>query len=180
MHPANRQAFSAQLFNAKTLIAAALATLAFGTLLATPAAGADTRVQRGEYLVHIMDCTGCHTPGALAGKPDMERFLAGSNIGFGIPDLGIFYPPNLTPDKETGLGDWSEADIVKAIRTGERPDGRVLVPVMPYHSYAKLTDDDAFALAAYLKSMKPVGNKAPAMVGPSEKPVAPYLTVKMP
>ncbi|WP_029351475.1 c-type cytochrome [Bosea sp. 117] len=175
MNPANRQ-----VFNTKTVIASGLAAIAFGALLATPAAGADKRVQRGEYLVHIMDCTGCHTPGALAGKPDASRFLAGSNIGFGIPDLGVFYPPNLTPDKETGIGGWSEADIVKAVRTGERPDGRMLVPVMPYHSYSKLTDQDAAALAAYLKSMKPVSNKAPAMVGASEKPVAPYLTVKMP
>lgn len=135
---------------------------------------------RGEYLVTIMDCGGCHTPGALAGQPDPARGLAGSNIGFQIPGVGIFYPPNLTPDAETGLGAWSERDIVTAVRTGARPDGRVLAPIMPYHNYAKLTDADASALAAYLKSLKPIRNKAPSIVGPTEKATAPYLAPVMP
>ena len=135
---------------------------------------------RGEYLATIMDCGGCHTPGALAGQPDATRPLAGSNIGFQIPGLGIFYPPNLTPDAETGLGGWSERDIMTAVRTGVRPDGRVLAPVMPYHNYGKLTDADASALAAYLKNLKPIRNRAPSIVGPSEKATAPYLTVVMP
>jgi Cytochrome c, mono- and diheme variants len=146
---------------------------------ATPVPAQD-RVQRGEYLAAIMDCTGCHTPGTLLGKPDLQRYLAGSEVGFQIPGLGIFYPPNLTPDPETGLGRWSEADIVKAVRTGVRPDGRVLAPVMPYHSYAKLTDADAQALASYLKSLEPIRNQVPVMVGASETPTAPYLTVVMP
>jgi mono/diheme cytochrome c family protein len=127
-----------------------------------------------------MDCTGCHTPGVFLGKPDPQRYLAGSEVGFQIPNLGIFYPPNLTPDLETGLGGWSEADIIKAVRTGERPDGRVLVPVMPYHSYRRLTDADARALAAYLKSLPPIRHQVPGMVGSSEKPTAPYLTVVTP
>jgi mono/diheme cytochrome c family protein len=141
---------------------------------------AQDRLKRGEYLAHIMDCIGCHTPGALAGKPDPQRVLAGSNIGFEIPGMGIFYPPNLTPDRETGLGTWSEVEIVKAVRTGERPDGRLLAPAMPYHAYARLTDADAGALAAYLKSLTPIRHPAPPMVGPSEKPVAPYFTVVVP
>lgn len=158
----------------------ALAALAFGAA-ASPAAAADTaKLKRGEYLSHIMDCGGCHTTGALAGKPDPAMYLAGSTVGFQIPGLGIFYPPNLTPDKATGLGTWSEADIVKAVRTGERPDGRMLVPVMPYHSYSKLTDADANALAAYLKSLKPIAHQAPAMVGANGKASAPYLGVVMP
>ncbi|HEX6979739.1 MAG TPA: cytochrome c [Alphaproteobacteria bacterium] len=152
-----------------------------GTALSTAApALAQDRVERGEYLVAIMDCTGCHTPGTLIGKPDPQRYLAGSEVGFQIPGLGIFYPPNLTPDPETGLGAWSEADIIRAVRTGVRPDGRTLAPVMPYHSYAKLTDADAQALASYLKSLKPIRNRVPAMIGASEKPTAPYLTVVMP
>ena len=160
-----------------TLLALALAT----TVL--PAAGpaqAQDRVKRGAYLAAIMDCTGCHTPGALIGKPDQARSLAGSDIGFAIPDLGVFYPPNLTPDRETGLGSWSEADIVKAVRTGVTPSGRTLVPVMPFPSYARLTDADAQALAAYLKSLKPVKHQAPAPVGAQEKPKAPYLTLVVP
>ncbi|WP_137387766.1 c-type cytochrome [Rhodoligotrophos defluvii] len=141
---------------------------------------ANERIKRGEYLATIMDCGGCHTPGVFLGKPDHTRALAGSEVGFEIPGLGIFYPPNLTPDPETGLGKWSEAEIVKAVRTGERPDGRVLAPAMPYPHYGKLTDKDAFALAAYLKSLEPVRNAVPPIVGPGEKPTAPYLTVVMP
>lgn len=161
-----------------SIVNAALLSLVIATAI-QPAAAQD-RVKRGEYLATIMDCTGCHTPGALAGKPDMAKSLSGSNIGFGIPDLGVFYPPNLTPDRETGLGKWTEAQIVTAVRTGVTPSGRTLVPVMPYHSYARLTDADAQALAAYLKSLKPVSNQVPAPVGPQEKAKAPYLTLAVP
>jgi len=159
--------------------ATALILLGAALLDLSPAWSQD-RINRGQYLVTIMDCAGCHTPGIFLGKPDAARPFAGSEVGFQIPGLGIFYPPNLTPDPETGLGKWSEADIVKAVRTGVRPDGRVLAPVMPYHNYGKLTDADAQALASYLKSLKPVRNQVPAITGPSEKPTAPYLTVKMP
>jgi mono/diheme cytochrome c family protein len=147
---------------------------------ASSAAAAEDKIKRGAYLAAIMDCMGCHTPGVLMGKPDTTRHLAGSEVGFAIPGLGIFYPPNLTPDRETGLGAWSEPDIVKTVRTGTRPDGRQLAPVMPYQSYAALTDADAQALAAYLKSLNPIRNKAPQMRGPDEKPTDPYLTVAIP
>ena len=75
---------------------------------------------RGDYLVHIMDCSGCHTYGALAGPPDMTRFLGGSDTGFEIPGLGVFYPPNLTPDPATGLGRWRRANRPPG---GDRPSG---------------------------------------------------------
>lgn len=106
--------------------------------------------------------------------------MGGSEVRFQIPGLGLFYPPNLTPDPETGLGPWSEANIITAVRTGVRSDARQLVPIMPYHSYSKLTDWDAKALAGYLKSLKPVRNQVPGPVGANEKPSAPYLTVVMP
>ncbi len=157
-----------------------IAFVAGSVLVSSPSAYAQTQTQRGEYLVTIMDCTGCHTPGTFLGKPDMQRPLAGSEVGFQVPGLGIFYPPNLTPDPETGLGKWSEADIIKAVRTGVRPDGRQLVPVMPYHSYGKLIDADAKAVAIYLKSLKPVQNRVPGPIGPNEKPTAAYLSVVMP
>jgi mono/diheme cytochrome c family protein len=157
-------------------IAALAALLVHG---AAPAMAQD-QVKRGEYLVHVMDCGGCHTPGALTGKPDMTRYLAGESIGFEIPELGIFYPPNLTSDMETGLGAWSEADIVSAIRTGERPDGRVLAPIMPWISFAGLTDEDAAAIAAYLKTLPPVKNAVPPLAGPGEKAPAPYMTIVIP
>jgi hypothetical protein len=97
-----------------------------------------------------------------------------------IPGLGIFYPPNLTPDEATGLGSWSTEDIAKAVRTGIRPDGRELAPAMPWRSYAALTDEDAMALAIYLKSLPKVLNPEPEMVGPSGKASSPYLAVVPP
>ena len=154
--------------------------VAAGLLATTASASAQGVAKRGEYLVAIMDCTGCHTPGTFIGKPDMERFLGGSEVGFQIPGLGIFYPPNLTPHAETGLGKWSTDDIIKAVRTGVRPDGRQLAPVMPWHSYSKLTDADAQALASFLKSLKPVEHRVPAITGPTEKATAPYLAVVTP
>jgi mono/diheme cytochrome c family protein len=157
----------------------ALGVLTAAGMLAAPTS-AQIAAKRGEYLATIMDCGGCHTPGALTGKPDTARHLGGSEVGFQIPGMGIFYPPNLTSDQETGIGGWSQADIIKAVRTGERPDGRMLAPVMPYHNYARLTDADAQALASYLKILKPVRHQAPAMRGASEEPTAPYLTVQMP
>ncbi|MGF7159190.1 mono/diheme cytochrome c family protein [Rhodoligotrophos appendicifer] len=155
-------------------------TVVGGLLAASTTAIAEDAASRGKYLAAIMDCTGCHTPGALLGKPDMTKALSGADVGFNIPGLGTFYPPNLTPDDETGLGRWSESEIIAAVRTGHRPDGRILAPVMPYHSYSKLIDSDARALAAYLKSMKPVRNKVPDLLGPNDKPHTPYLAVVLP
>jgi mono/diheme cytochrome c family protein len=149
-------------------------------VVATPALVQTNEDARGEYLARIMDCGGCHTPGALAGKPDEGRALAGSRIGFHSPDLGYFYPPNLTPDQQTGLGAWSQADIVRAVRTGVRPDGRVLAPVMPWHSYRALSDADAQALARYLKNLAPVHHRVPSLAGPRATPDYPYLSVVTP
>lgn len=162
------------------LRAVAAAVAVVGGAAGTAAAATDAeRLERGRYLVGIMDCTGCHTGGALMGQPDPGRFLAGSEIGFEIPGLGVFYPPNLTPDPETGIGQWSEDQIVTALRTGTRPDGRQLVPVMPWRSYAALADEDAGAIAAYLKTLKPVSFRAPAPAGPQQAS-APYLSVVLP
>jgi mono/diheme cytochrome c family protein len=155
-----------------------LACVVFVAAIAS--AQANDKLERGKYLATIMDCTGCHTRGALIGKPDPAFALAGSDIGFEIPGLGYFYPPNLTPDAETGLGKWSEAEIVAAVRNGVRPDGRQLVPIMPYMSYAALSDADAQALAAYLKSLKPVKFVAPPMTAHAAGAPAPFLTLKMP
>lgn len=138
-----------------------------------PAGAADSKlVERGKYLVTIGSCTDCHTPGHFLGKPDMTRHLGGSEVGFEIPGLGVFYGPNLTPDDATGLGRWSERDIVTAIRKGQRPDGRTLAPIMPWAALAELTDSDAKAIAAYLKSLPPVSNKVPGPFGPGEAPTS--------
>lgn len=157
------------------------ALVAFGAIGSTMLESQTRKPEpRGAYLAAIMDCNGCHTPGTLAGKPDATRPLAGSEVGFQLPGLGTFYPPNLTPDRETGLGNWSIDEIVAAVRTGVRPDGRILAPIMPYHSYAALTDDDARELATHLKTLQPVRNKVPAPVGPSERPTSPYLAPVVP
>lgn len=168
------------------VLALALALLVGTGMLATQSldAGAASRssaeIARGQYLTTIMDCAGCHTPGALAGKPDFERRLAGSAIGFALPGGGVVYPKNITPDTETGLGHWSEEDIARAVRQGQSRDGRVLIPVMPWPSYAVLTESDARAIGAYLKSVPPVRFEVPRDVRPGEKVQAPYLDVVTP
>jgi len=142
------------------------------------AAPAVSPVERGRYLVTVMDCGGCHTPGALIGRPDMARQLTGAGHGWEVPGTAVVYPPNLTPHPEAGLGGWSEAQIVAAIRTGARPDGREL-QVMPWRAYAALTDADAAAVAAYLKSLPPSPNRAPALTSVANA-TAPYHVMRVP
>jgi mono/diheme cytochrome c family protein len=137
-------------------------------------------IERGKYLVALGGCFDCHTPGYFLGKPDMTRYLGGSEVGFEIPGLGVFYGPNLTPDKETGLGNWTSDQIVLAIRTGRRPDGRILAPAMPWRQLSQLSDSDAAAIAAYLKSLPSVSNRVPGPFGPSEKPTSFVMKVVPP
>ena len=113
----------------------------------------------------ISGCGTCHTPGALLGKPDATRTLAGSEVGFGIPGVGVFVGGNLTPDKETGLGDSTTEQIIAAITKGVMPNGRKLFPVMPWPDLAHLSSDNAQAIAAYLKSLPPVKNAVPGPFG---------------
>jgi mono/diheme cytochrome c family protein len=153
-----------------------VATAIFG---AAAASAADTPIERGKYLVTITGCGTCHTPGALLGKPDAARILAGSEVGFGIPGLGVFVGGNLTPDKETGLGDWTAQQIVAAITKGETPNGRKLFPVMPWPDLAHLSPDDAQAIAAYLKSLPPVKNAVPGPFGPKDVPST-FVSVVIP
>jgi hypothetical protein len=136
-----------------SLTALAVFCLAFLGAMAPPAS-AGSEIERGKYLATIMDCT--------------------------LPGLGIFYPPNLTPDAETGLGNWSEDEIIAAVREGLRPDGRELAPIMPWHSYAVLTDPDALALARYLKSLPPASFQVPGPFGEGGTVTSPYLSVVMP
>jgi hypothetical protein len=90
-------------------------------------------------------------------------------VGFEIPGVGVVVGPNVTPDKETGIGGWSLEQIVTALQTGQRPDGRVLAPIMPWQAFAHLTKGDAMAIAAFLQSVKPVKNKIPDPVKPGKK-----------
>jgi mono/diheme cytochrome c family protein len=136
-------------------------------------------VARGKYLVQLGGCSDCHTPGYFLGKVDMSRYLGGSDVGFRIPP-GTFVGPNLTPDKETGLGKWSVGDIITAIRTGVTPEGRTLAEIMPWRDLAHLTDADARSIALYLKSLPPVTHAVPEPLGPKDKPSFPVLTVVAP
>jgi mono/diheme cytochrome c family protein len=138
------------------------------------------KVTRGKYLVQLGGCTDCHTPGHFSGRPNMARFLAGSDVGLEVPSLGVFVAPNLTPDKVTGLGTWTNDEIVTAIQTGVRPDGRILAPIMPWRGYASLTKSDAAAIVEYLRSLPPVANKVPGPFGPSERPPIARMTILPP
>jgi mono/diheme cytochrome c family protein len=149
-----------------------------GAVLAGPGHAATPQVERGKYLVEITGCGDCHTPGHFLGKPDTTRPLAGSDVGFGIPNLGVFVGPNLTSDKETGLGKWTAEQIVTAVTAGVRPDGRVLAPSMPWRGFANLTKSDALAIAAYLQSLPPIANKVAGPFGPNETPTVFVLSVQ--
>jgi len=151
---------------------AAIATLALSCALAAPSRADDATVARGKYLVTLGGCQDCHTPGHFFGKPDAARVLGGSEVGFEIPGLGVFYGPNLTPDKATGLGGWTDAQIIAAFRTGVRPDGRALAPIMPWRALAVLTDQDAAAIVAFLRSLPPVNNMVPGPFGPTQTPTS--------
>jgi hypothetical protein len=103
----------------------------------------------------------------------LQHPLAGSSIGHQVDGLGTFWPPNLTPDNQTGIGKWSVKDIVIAITKGRLPDGRELAPAMPWRSYSNLSPTDADAIAAYLKSLPPTAS----MVRQPVAPDAPVTTV---
>lgn len=149
------------------LAIAASAMLAIGSVCAQ---AASKQVERGKYLVNLGGCNDCHTPGYFLGKPDMARFLGGSDVGFEIPGLGVFLGRNITPDKETGIGSWTKAQIVVAMTTGKRPDGRTLAPIMPWHAFSKWTKRDANAIADYLlQSIPAIKNKIPDPFGPGQK-----------
>ncbi len=133
------------------LAAAALLTAA----LAAPAALAQDQVpqdgeaaaKRGELLFNVGGCASCHTAKdgpALAGGYELKT------------PFGTFHPPNITPDPENGLGAWSEADFVRAMKEGVSPDGDPYYPAFPYTSYTHMTDADVKALWAYLQTVEPV------------------------
>lgn len=136
----------------------AVATL----ILSSTAAAQDraARLARGEYLVEtIAGCGNCHTPHLPDGSLDDSLALAGAFV----IEEPVFkaYAKNITPDMETGIGSWSEDDIVKALREAVRPDGKILGPPMSFHFYNKLSDNDAYAIAAYLKTVRPIRNVVP-------------------
>ncbi|HEY8184001.1 MAG TPA: c-type cytochrome [Thermoanaerobaculia bacterium] len=122
-----------------------------------PARSADSAalIARGQEIVRsIAVCGGCHAADA---KHDVDGPLSGG-MEFSDWRIGTARASNLTSDRDTGLGTWSEAEIVRALRNGQRKDGRLLAPVMPYEWFHGMSDDDALAVARYLESLPPVRN----------------------
>lgn len=139
------------------------------------------KIDRGANMIELLGCGSCHTDGAFDGKPDMERALAGSNTGIAFTNPlgekypGIVYPSNITPDEETGIGSWSDQQITDAIRSGIGRHGNRRIATMPWQGYARMTDDDAAAMVAYLRSIEPIRNRVPKEVAPGKPAASPFV-----
>jgi len=157
------------------------------------ASAAGARVERGKYLVTVIGCNDCHTPlrmGPKGPEPDTSRFLSGhpeqmgaltpakaqgpwlwagaaTNTAFAGP-WGVSYAANLTPDRNTGLGIWTEDMFVNAIRTGRHMGtSREILPPMPWPAFRNATDEDLKAVYAYLRTLKPITNHLPDVQPPA-------------
>lgn len=134
--------------------------MAVAISICATSAGAQTLVERGKYLLEsVVACGNCHTPQGPAG-PDPSRALSG---GPPIVDADAFtaQPSNITPDPQTGIGKWSDAELKRAIREGKRPDGSLIGPPMPFSQYRGLADADLDAIVAYLRTVPPIRNAVP-------------------
>ncbi|MFA5910023.1 MAG: hypothetical protein WC815_14680 [Vicinamibacterales bacterium] len=183
------------LMAAAVILTSVLATTTVGaTATAQNPANAST-VARGKYLVDVMGCHDCHTPWKMGPKGpemDMTRALSGHPEQMVMPPApalppgpwmataaatmtawagpwGVSYTMNLTPDKETGLGDWTLEQFIATMKTGkDRGKGRALLPPMPYFNLAKLSDEDIASMFAYLQSVPPMKNRVPQPIDPPE------------
>lgn len=127
----------------------ALGLLAAAALAPVAVRADDAVIERGRYLIAAGGCNACHTDTKSKGEP-----LAGGPA-IKTP-FGTFYGPNITPDPTYGIGRWSDADFVRALRQGIGPDGRHFFPAFPYTSFTNITDADLLALKAYIFAQKPV------------------------
>ncbi len=156
-----------------------------------PQQSAQARIEYGKYLVTVGGCNDCHTPwkmGPNGPAPDQTRLLsghpqdapypiwtpadaqrnaimlaAGTNTAWAGP-WGVSFTANLTSDSSTGLGEWQVEDFMRTLRSGKhqgQPNGRDILPPMPWFNYGKMTDDDLKAVWAYLRSIPPVKNQVP-------------------
>jgi len=151
-------------------------------------------VARGKYLITLGGCHDCHTPKLMTGKGpalDTKRLLSGFPSSQKVPAIpegvigpnswgglctndltgwagpwGVSFASNLTPDKETGIGAWTEEKFITTLRTGKTPGGRPILPPMPWESIQQASDKDLKAMFAYLMSLPPVRNMVPAPVPP--------------
>ncbi len=139
-------------------------------------AAVPTSAARGAQLIMLGGCHDCHTPKLPGGRLDLARALSGQPLGGPIPaetpggvcsnmmqtawrgPWGVTITRNLTPDKETGIGNWSLTDFKRTLRTGVDPKGQVLNPPMPIAMYQNLPDQDLEAIFNYLRTVKPVHN----------------------
>ena len=178
-----------------TMVARATSPAGSGEARRAEAAGEGGRVARGEYLVWFGGCNDCHTPWKMGPKgpeQDFSRRLSGHPAGLVMPPApalppgpwamnasgtmtawsgpwGVSFTANLTPDKQTGLGDWTEEMFIATMKTGRHQGkGRALLPPMPYFNLQKLSDEDIKSVFAYLQSLPPVHNKVPAPIDPEE------------
>lgn len=127
---------------------------------ATAAQDNQALLERGEYLMNgPVACGNCHTPR----NPDMS-FQEGMDFAGGfkiVEPVFEVYAANITPDPETGIGTWTDEEIIVAIREGKTPDGRIIFPPMAVPTYNNMSDEDAQAIVAYLRTVKPVHNEVP-------------------
>jgi mono/diheme cytochrome c family protein len=137
-------------------VASALATFAvvFWPCIVPAAEPAPDLVARGKYVFATAGGCGCHT------APDGAGLNAGGTK-FELSLFGVVYAPNITPDAETGIGKWTDGQVINAIRRGERLDGTKLFPIHPYKYLSNIADDEIEALVAYLRSVKPVKSSVP-------------------
>jgi len=123
------------------------------------------RLARGEYLTNnLLNCFACHTERdwSKENAPAAEGGLGAGAAVFPLEDLpGAVRPPNITPDKETGAGNWTDDQLARAIREGIGYDGRALFPFMPYENFRYLSDEDLASVIVYLRSLPPVKNVVP-------------------
>jgi len=117
-------------------------------------------LERGDYLMNsIVACGNCHSP-----RDENGEFIEGMELagGFVIEEPAFrAYAPNITPDEETGIGSWTDEEIIRAVREGIRPDGQVLGPPMGFPFYRGISDQDMRAIVAYLRSVPAVHNEVP-------------------
>ena len=141
-----------------TPFAAAIAVAAIMVGAASASFAADTPLERGKYLMSsVVACGNCHTPKGPNGKA-----IAGKELSGGDPIAAPVFramPGNITQDKETGIGNWTDEQIIAAIREGKRPNGTIIGPPMPIPFYRGMSDTDVKAIVAYLRTVPAVSNK---------------------
>ena len=115
-------------------------------------------IARGAYLVNAGGCVSCHLAVNDDGSTDSTVLSGGHAL---VTDFGTFYAPNITPDVDTGIGNWRAQDFLRALQHGRSPEGSFYFPAFPYRSYAGLNDQDVLDIGAYLLSLDPVNNAVP-------------------